>query len=120
MLDDKLMLFSMGAARSGPCVTHKFPIAPEYIRTVCFIALAPAAEADKRIELRPVREGIVRGMINHHAAAAAHIVQEGLARGIGPVVAGIVQDDHIVTGEDRRKRGHITTLRRRKGDIHLE
>ncbi len=70
-------------------------------KTFAEAALAPA-KADHVVKLRPVSEGVVRAVDEHHTAAVAHKLDEALLHRLWPVGTVVVHDDGFVFGEINR------------------
>ena len=123
-LDQKFVLGAVAAAGAGGEVFDPTGGAEAEVGAGFFVAPAPTTEADDRVVVGPVGEGVIGGVIGDEAAAVFDVGEERGVDGGGPTLAVVVGDDDVVAGEGgapfRPERGRGGLVSGEGGGVFLE
>lgn len=109
-------VFALFAVRaSGPLrrVSYQTSVLPVQVRAGTLVAASPTSESGNTIKFLPIGKSIVGGVVEHHPASVADIIQKTPLGRSAPAVSVIIQDHHPVGAKIGIKSIHIAALRRR-------
>ena len=113
-------VFALFAVRaSGPLrrVSYQTSVLPVQVRAGTLVAASPTSESGNTIKFLPIGKSIVGGVVEHHPASVADIIQKTPLGRSAPAVSVIIQDHHPVGAKIGIKSIHIAALRRRNRQI---